>query len=120
MRDNKRNFNPFDILNLFFRIIVTNDFVFSTSYDKTARAWVTDTDNIELGCESDACIREFKGHGKGVYPIIFIPAEDFDVTDGATINPGDLIITGSADMCARAWSFDTGGCLKVNMMSIFS
>ena len=55
-----------------------------------------------------------QGHGKGVYPLIFIPAEDFDVTDGATINPGDTLITGSADCTARSWSFDTGGCLKVS------
>jgi WD40 repeat protein len=62
---------------------------------------------------SNASCRTFKGHGKGVYPLIFIPAEDFDLTDGATINPGDTIISGSADMTARSWSFDTGSCLKV-------
>ena len=57
--------------------------------------------------------RTFKGHGKGVSPLIFIPAEDFDLSDGATFNPGDTIISGSADQTARSWSCDTGTCLKV-------
>ena len=92
---------------------MTGDFIFSTSYDKTIKAWLFDTTDIVQGCEADACIRTFKGHGKGVYPLIFIPAEDFDLTDGATINPGDTLISGSADMTARSWSFDTGTCLKV-------
>lgn len=95
------------------KIIVTGDFIFSSSYDKTAKAWLFNTTDISEGQEEQACIRTFKGHGKGVYPLIFIPTDDFDLTDGATINPGDLLITGSADMCARAWSFDTGNCLKI-------
>ncbi len=95
------------------KIIVTGDFIFTSSYDKTAKAWLFNTEDIPMGQEEEACIRTFKGHGKGVYPLIYIPTEDFDVTDGATINPGDLLITGSADMCARAWSFDTGNCLKI-------
>ena len=49
-----------------------------------------------------------KGHGKGVYPIIFIPSdeESEDLSDGPTINPADVLITGSADMTARSWSFE--------------
>ena len=56
-----------------------------------------------------------------VYPIIYIPCDD-DIgeeidddedEDAIVINPLDLVITGSADNTARAWSFDTGGCLKV-------
>ncbi len=95
------------------RLIVTGDFIFSSSYDKTARAWHFDTQDIGENMEDEACIRTFQGHTKGVYPIIFIPAEDFDPNDGAVINPGDMLITGSADHTARSWSFDTGGCLKV-------
>jgi WD40 repeat protein len=45
--------------------------------------------------------------------MVVIPAEDFDLTDGATINPGDMLITGSADCSARSWSVDTAGCMKV-------
>lgn len=92
---------------------MTGDFIFSSSYDKTAKAWLFDTSEIDEGDEASACIRTFKGHTKGVYPLIFIPAEDFDPNDGATINPGDTLITGSADATARAWSFDTAGCLKI-------
>ena len=57
----------------------------------------------------------FQGHTRGVYPLIFIPAEDSGTLDeeGLNIHPGDLLITGSSDATARAWSFDTGGCLKV-------
>ena len=49
-----------------------------------------------------------QGHSKGVYPIIFIPCEDDTevVSDGPTINPGDILITGSADTTARSWSFE--------------
>ena len=103
---------------MFFRILCTGDFIFSSSYDKTIKAWLFDTCEIEEHQESEACIRTFTGHGKGVYPIIFIPAEDFDLHDGATINPGDTLISGSADCCARSWSFDTGGCLKVSKLLI--
>lgn len=92
---------------------MTPDFIFSSSYDKTARAWLFDTSEIPEGEEHRACLRTFKGHGKGVYPLIYIPAEDFDPDDGATINPGDTLITGSADHTARSWSFESGGCLKI-------
>lgn len=92
---------------------------------------------MDEGSEDKACIRTFKGHSKGVYPLIFIPAEESLVLqneDGPVINPGDLLISGklclftlkfqstyfsffsskgSADSTARSWSFDTGGCLKI-------
>ena len=48
--------------------------------------------------------------------MIFIPAADDlgdeEETDGPNIRPGDVLITGSADMTARSWSFESGGCLK--------
>jgi WD40 repeat protein len=100
-----------------YRLLCTGDFVFSSSYDKTIKAWLFDTTELDEGTEDKACIRTFKGHSKGVYPLIFIPAEESLVLlsqeDGPVINPGDLLISGSADATARSWSFDTGGCLKV-------
>ena len=39
------------------KIIVTGDFIFSSSYDKTIKAWIFDTSEIEQGNESEACIR---------------------------------------------------------------
>lgn len=62
---------------------------------------------------------QIKGHTKGVYPLVFIPAEGIPTQvqiegNQMNINPGDLLITGSADCTARSWSVDTGGCLKVS------
>lgn len=98
------------------RLLCTGDFIFSSSYDKTVKAWLFDTSELDNGSEDKSCIRTFKGHSKGVYPLIFIPAEDSFVTgneEGPIINPGDILISGSADSTARSWSFDTGGCLKI-------
>lgn len=82
------------------RIISTGDFIFSSSYDRTARCWDFDTGE---------CIRVFSGHKRGVYPLIFIPDDD-DSTSGNVNN--DMLMTGSADFTARAWSFETGKCLN--------
>ncbi len=89
------------------RVICTGDFIFSSSYDRTARCWDFDTGE---------CIRVFSGHKRGVYPLIFIPAEDDDEEkDGAFEWEGnkDILITGSADFTARAWSFETGKCVRI-------
>ena len=97
-------------------MLCTGDFIFSSSYDKTVKAWLFDTSELDDGSEDKACIRTFKGHNKGVYPLIFIPAEESFVandSEGPIINPGDVLISGSADATARSWSFDTGGCLKI-------
>merc|ERR1712241_1290917 len=99
------------------KILCTGDFIFSSSYDKTVKAFLFDTSELDEGSEDKACIRTFKGHNKGVYPLIFIPAEESYClptdTEGPVINPGDVLISGSADSTARSWSFDTGGCLKI-------
>ena len=97
------------------RILLTGDFIFSSSFDKTAKAWLFDVSEIGEGDEERACIKTFKGHQKGVYPLIFIPSADEldeDTSDGPTIRPGDIVLTGSADNTARSWSFESAGCLK--------
>ena len=74
-----------------FRLLCTGDFIFSSSYDKTVKAWLFDTTELDEGNEEKACIRTFKGHSKGVYPLIFIPAEEsfmVNDSDGPLINPG--------------------------------
>ena len=55
------------------KLLCTGDFIFSSSYDKTVKAWLFDTSELDEGSEDKACIRTFKGHSKGVYPLIFIP-----------------------------------------------
>ena len=95
---------------------MTGDFIFSSAYDKTAKAWLFDTNDLDAGHEADACVKTFSGHTKGIYPLIFIPAEEtvgVEVTTKQEIHPGDILITGSADQTARSWSFETAGCLKV-------
>ena len=97
---------------------MTGDFIFSSSYDKTSKAWLFDTNDLDAGHEADACVRTFTGHTKGIYPLVFIPAEatvGAEVTARGEIHPEDMLITGSADQTARSWSFETGGCLKVYM-----
>ena len=46
-----------------------------------------------------------RGHGKGVYGLIFLPGTDYDNTGGNKVgqSAGDILITGSADMTARSW-----------------
>lgn len=96
------------------KLLCKGNFLFSSSYDKTAKAWLFNTSDLEDEDEDKACLRTFKGHTKGVYPLIFIPSEGMlGQHDSAIINPGDLLISGSADHTARSWSFDTGGCLKL-------
>jgi WD40 repeat protein len=41
-----------------FRVICTEDWIFSTSYDATARAWRFDTSDLDE--EEDPCVRIFK------------------------------------------------------------
>ena len=87
---------------------MSGDFLFSTSYDRTARCWDFDT---------GACVRVFRGHKHGILPILFIPAEqdgaddEYD-EDDVEIYKKDIIITGSQDTTAKTWSFETGECLK--------
>ncbi|XP_076040135.1 uncharacterized protein LOC143024802 [Oratosquilla oratoria] len=90
------------------RIICTGEFVFSSSLDKTVKAWFFDLPDLMTG--TDACIKTFTGHTKGVTPIIFIPGTDFSESK---IHPDDVLLTGSHDRTARSWSFDTGDCLKI-------
>lgn len=53
----------------------------------------------------------FRGHTRGVYPLIFIPAdEDNDVDDYE--NNQDFLVTGSADWTAKLWAFETARCIR--------
>ena len=102
-----------------YRILLTGGFIFSSSYDKTAKVWIFDTENLDAGQEKQACLKTFRRHKKGVYPLIFIPAEvtlEEEITGREDMHTADIIITGSADKTARSWSFRFGDCLKVHYM----
>ena len=43
-----------------FRMLIMDDFIFSSSFDKTSKAWLFDTSDIQDGQEEEACIRTFK------------------------------------------------------------
>jgi len=87
------------------RIICTGEYIFSSSYDRTARCW-----NFDSG----ECIREFRGHRRSVYPLIFIPSpdDDDDADNDETSDNQDILVTGSADFTAIAWSFETAEPLQ--------
>lgn len=74
------------------RLLCSGDLIFSSSYDTTARAWYGTTAPIpqtqcwrvgrmfdigpaEKRTPSEACLRVFRGHLKGVYPMAFVPQE---------------------------------------------
>ena len=95
---------------------MTGDFIFSSSYDRSAKAWLFDTNDLDSGYEAKACMKTFTGHKNSVSPLIFIPAIETIGVESTTkreMHPGDILITGSADRTARSWSFETGGCLQV-------
>jgi len=58
-------------------------------------------------------VREFRGHRRSVYPLIFIPApDDDDRDDDEDSDSHDILVTGSADFTAIAWSFETAEQLQ--------
>lgn len=115
------------------KMVCTGDFLFSVSYDKKARCWDFDTGEV---------IRVFSGHKNNVTSILFIPADQDNVEDAlkfveehaekkgvrlksAALKPKneefneedeiysrDLIVTGSLDSNAKAWSIETGECVQ--------
>jgi len=92
------------------RIICTGDFIFSSSYDRTARCWDFET------CEF---VREYRGHLRAVYPLLYIPAPDDEESnpnpnndDESSTFKEDILVTGSADFTAIAWSFETAEQLQ--------
>ncbi|XP_074595896.1 uncharacterized protein LOC141851020 [Brevipalpus obovatus] len=97
------------------RLIFRGNLLFSTSYDKTAKVWLTGmTDEMEEVVTANLlnpCLRTLKGHTKSVYPVIFIPLE-ISFTN-SLINERDLVVTGSVDCTIRIWSLKYSECLKV-------
>ena len=85
------------------RLICTGDFLFTSSYDRTAMCW--DPDDGEL-------LHIFRGHRRGITPLMYIPAEDALKDDVIDIESNkDILVTGSADGTARSWNMDSGDCI---------
>lgn len=82
------------------RLLLVDTLLFSTSYDRTVRCWHIDTGEMKA---------VFQGHKLGVYPVLYVlQSEDNlerDVSDFES-SP-DIIISGSADATAKAWSLKT-------------
>ena len=68
-------------------ITCKGNYLFSSSYDRTARCWDFDTGE---------CIRVFTGHTRGVYPLIFIPGDDEEISPESLDWDGNknILITG--------------------------
>ncbi|KAM7119984.1 WD repeat-containing protein 86 isoform 3-T3 [Molossus nigricans] len=84
------------------RILVTNNQLFSSSYDRTARAW-----NVDKGQVS----REFWGHRNCVLTLAYsapgdLPGAPFEEEAVA----GGLLVTGSTDGTAKVWQVASGCC----------
>lgn len=90
------------------KIFFLGNYLFSTSYDRTARCW-----DLRTGI----CLRIFAGHNHGLLPIAFLPSKhetggENDFENEMNIYTRDLVITGSQDTTAKIWSFESGECLK--------
>lgn len=84
------------------RILVTNNQLFSSSYDRTARSWSVDKGQVS---------REFRGHRNCVLTLAYsapwdlpgAPSEEEAVAGG-------LLVTGSTDGTAKVWQVASGCC----------
>lgn len=84
------------------RILVANNQLFSSSYDRTARAW-----SVDAGQAS----QEFRGHRNCVLTLAYsaprdLPGAPFEEEAAA----GGLLVTGSTDGTAKVWQVASGSC----------
>lgn len=118
------------------KMICTGDFLFSVSYDKKAMCWDFDTgecvrvftghrNNVTsvlfIPADQDDvedALRFIEDHAikKGGASLKAIPAKpkakDENFTEEDEIYSKDLIITGSLDSNAKAWSIESGECIQ--------
>jgi WD40 repeat protein len=102
------------------KILYTGEYLFSVSYDKTARLWDFETGD---------CIKVFNGHTNNVTSLIHLKNKGFGgkkkpedsnkkqkIRQYDDFSPNvtqDILITGSLDCSARAWSVQLGSCLNI-------
>lgn len=84
------------------RILVANDQLFSSSYDRTARAWTVDKEQVS---------KEFRGHRNCVLTLAYSAPKDLpsDPCLEAAMG-GGLLVTGSTDDTAKVWQVASGCC----------
>uniref|UniRef100_A0A8C6HDQ4 WD repeat-containing protein 86 n=1 Tax=Mus spicilegus TaxID=10103 RepID=A0A8C6HDQ4_MUSSI len=84
------------------RILVANDQLFSSSYDRTARVWTVDKGQVS---------QEFRGHRNCVLTLAYSAPEDLpqDPCMEAAMG-GGLLVTGSSDDTAKVWQVASGCC----------
>ena len=102
-------------------ILLHENILFSTSYDKTARKW-----DLLTG----ECLQVYQGHLRGVSPLLLFNLTRYNRRRTSHIKPKQrcnnsmiqsavstqhslLLITGSADNTARAWSMDSPSAMVV-------
>ena len=78
------------------RILVADNQLFSSSYDRTARAWSVDRGQVA---------REFRGHRNCVLTLAYAGAPCVEEAVA-----GGLLVTGSTDATAKVWQVASGCC----------
>ncbi|XP_035957965.1 WD repeat-containing protein 86 isoform X3 [Halichoerus grypus] len=82
------------------KILVANNQLFSSSYDRTARAWSVDEGQVS---------QEFRGHRNCVLTLAYSAPWDLPGAPCAE-EVGGLLVTGSTDGTAKVWQVTSGCC----------
>lgn len=88
------------------RILVSKDYLFSGSYDRTARCWSVDKEKP---------IQEFRGHRNCVLTLALYSAKDLlEDSEGEESEEEklskDFLVTGSTDCTVKVWWVSSGRC----------
>ncbi|XP_004860426.1 WD repeat-containing protein 86 isoform X6 [Heterocephalus glaber] len=81
------------------QILVANNQLFSSSYDRTARVWSVDKGQVS---------REFRGHRNCVLTLAYSAPWDAPCVEEAEAR--GLLVTGSTDGTAKVWQVASGCC----------
>nr|XP_020833463.1 WD repeat-containing protein 86 isoform X2 [Phascolarctos cinereus] len=87
------------------RILVAKDYLFSGSYDRTARCWSVDKERQ---------IQEFRGHRNCVLTLAHYSSKDIpdaSSEQGEKVSR-DFLVTGSTDGTAKVWWVSSGCCYQ--------
>lgn len=92
----------------FCRILVAKDYLFSGSYDRTARCWSVDKEKQ---------IQEFRGHRNCVLTLAHYSSRDVleeeeEEEEEEEKVSRDLLVTGSTDCTVKVWWVSSGRCYQ--------